>query len=104
MARINAGARSKARRDVSLRLWRNCTVAARQLFRLQTRGRRRLLRAIYFASASLTSRSRASRFVFSFCPARPERPLWRRDGLGAPDSLLGRAGRKGLLGRAAGSG
>ena len=51
----------------------------------------------------LTRRARASPRGYAFCPARPERPLWRRDGLGAPDILLGRAGRKGLLGRATGS-
>jgi hypothetical protein len=40
---------------------------------------------------------------FSLCLACPKRPLCSGDGLGAPDTVLGRAGRKGPLGRAAGN-
>jgi hypothetical protein len=46
-------------------------------------------------------RAHASSRGYAFCPARPERSLWRWDGLGAPDS---HAGQIRLLGHAIGSG
>lgn len=52
---------------------------------------------------SLTRRARVSSSRFSLCPARPDRPLWTGDGLGASDTVLGLAGRKEPLGRAAGN-
>jgi hypothetical protein len=40
---------------------------------------------------------------FSLFPVFPVRPLWSGDGLGAPDTVLDRAGRKEALGDAAGN-
>jgi hypothetical protein len=37
------------------------------------------------------------------CPACPECPLWSGDRLGVLDTILDRAGRKGLLGRVVGN-
>jgi hypothetical protein len=51
----------------------------------------------------LTGRPRVGWPRFSLCPASPERPLWDGDGLGAPDTVSGRAGQKWALGDAAGT-
>jgi hypothetical protein len=48
----------------------------------------------------LTRRNRHSPPRFSLCPARPEHPLCSGDGLGTPDTVLGRAGRNEALERA----
>jgi hypothetical protein len=47
-----------------------------------------------FFTEPLTSRARVGSPRFSLCPASPERPLWDGDGLGAPDTVSGRAGQK----------
>jgi hypothetical protein len=39
----------------------------------------------------LTGRPRHSPSRFSLCPASPVHPLWDEDGLGAPNTVLGRA-------------
>jgi hypothetical protein len=49
---------------------------------------------------SMTRRARHSPPRFSLCPARPKRPLWNGNGLEAPDSAMGRAGKKKRLKRA----
>jgi hypothetical protein len=51
----------------------------------------------------LTGRPRHSPPRFSLCPACPERPLWDGDGLGAPDTVSGRAGQNSGLGDVAGT-
>jgi hypothetical protein len=45
-----------------------------------------------FFSVPLTGRPRVASPRFSLCPACPERPLCSGDGLGAPDTVSGRAG------------
>jgi hypothetical protein len=57
----------------------------------------------HFVRESLTRRSHHSSHRISLCPACPENPLWSGDGLGASDTGLGCARRKGPLGRAAGN-
>jgi hypothetical protein len=54
-------------------------------------------------NGSMTCRALHSPPRFSLCLAHPEHPKWSRDWLGAPDSVLGRTGRKGRLGRATGA-
>jgi hypothetical protein len=49
----------------------------------------------------LTGRPRHSPPRFSLCQACPKRPLWSGDGLGAPDTVSGRAGQNTALGDAA---
>jgi hypothetical protein len=48
-------------------------------------------------------RARHSPPRFSLCSTCSGRPMWTGDGFGALDTVLGRAGRKEVLGHAAGN-
>jgi hypothetical protein len=56
-----------------------------------------------FLHVSMTCQARHSLLVFTLCPAHPQRPLWSRDCLRVPDTVLDRAGRKGHLRRVTGA-
>jgi hypothetical protein len=84
--------------------WQREVVGGRYVAGEARCGGRLITFLLNFLHVSMMHRARNSRLVSALCLARPKRPLWSGDDLGAPDTVLGHAGWKRTLGRANGAG